>query len=58
MIRKAWAIMVSAGLLGSLYAGGDTDIAALQLGKQLMGPPVSVQNLTGKVVMVEFWGTH
>ena len=58
MFRKTLALVAAAALLGSLHASGDADIAALQLGKQLMGPPVTPKSLTGQVVMVEFWGTH
>ena len=62
MMRKALALLGTAALLGSLHAGEPTaegpDVAAIQLGKQLMGPPVSTESLTGKVVMIEFWGTH
>ena len=62
MIRKALALVSAATLLGSLYAGDTAtegpDVAAIQFGKQLIGPPISVSSLTGKVVMLEFWGIH
>lgn len=42
---------------GSALAA-DTDVSALKLGKVLLGSPVTVEDLRGNVVMVEFWGTH
>ncbi len=41
-----------------LGQAGETDISALTIGKIIVGPPVTTASLSGKVVMVEFWGTH
>ena len=65
MISKPLQLVVLAAALASLQAGGvetpggsGTDISTLELGKQLQGPPVSIQGLRGKAVMLDFWGTH
>jgi hypothetical protein len=42
----------------ALARAGETDLSALTLGKIILGPPVTTESLAGKVVMVEFWGTH
>ena len=42
----------------ALGAEGGTAVSTVSLGKQLLGPPVSRDSLQGKVVMIEFWGTH
>ena len=42
----------------ALAQAGETDLSALTLGKVIHGPPATTESLAGKVVMVEFWGTH
>lgn len=42
----------------ALARAGETDLSALTLGKIILGPPVTTASLSGKVVMVEFWGIH
>ncbi len=42
----------------ALAQAGETDLSSLNLGKVILGPPVPPESLVGKVVMVEFWGTH
>ncbi len=51
--------LVAALALALLSArAAESDLSSLTLGKSLMGPPATVQGLSGNVVMVEFWGTH
>ena len=59
MMRKS-LIAVSVLALGALAFGGasSTDVSTLTFGKVLMGPAVSQESLAGKVVLLEFWGTH
>lgn len=56
----SWKSMIPVPLLAvalCAWAGG-TDLSTLSLGRPVMGPPQSPESLLGKVVMVEFWGTH
>ena len=60
MIRKS-LIALSTLTLGALAfggVGGDSDLGSMTFGKQLMGPPTTLASVAGKVVLVEFWGTH
>ena len=55
--RKILSIVSALALAFSAGAAG-TDVSTLSLGKHVMGPPQTPESLLGKVVMVEFWGTH
>ena len=58
MTLKTLALCCAVALVGTLHAGGDADIASIQLGNQLQGPSVSAEGLRGKAVLLDFWGTH
>ena len=65
MIPKPLQLVVLAAALATLQAvgvetpgGNGSDVSTIELGKQLQGPPVSLQGLRGKAVMLDFWGTH
>lgn len=68
MSRKPLALLTLAVAFSSVHAGGEegdgtqrqsnADVSSIQLGRQLLGPPVSVEGLRGKAVLLEFWGTH
>ena len=60
MALRAPSLLLAATLLGPLAsgeeAGGGPDITRLRMDKQIQGSPVNLQGLSGKVVIVEFWG--
>ena len=55
--RKIWILTSVLAVSLCAWAGG-TDLSTLSLGRHVMGPPQTPESLLGKVVMVEFWGTH
>src|SRR5262245_39315915 len=44
--------------LAGSAAAADLSLKNLQLGEILYGPPVTAEQLTGRVVLVEHWGIH
>jgi hypothetical protein len=46
--------LVLAGAAGA----ADLSLKDLQLGEILYGPPVTAEQLAGRVVLVEHWGIH
>ncbi len=56
--RLAAPILVALSVLPlALIRARGTDLPALTFGKIIVGPPTTPESLSGKVVMVEFWGT-
>jgi hypothetical protein len=49
--------LAALALTGSV-AAADPTLKDLQLGEVLHGPPVTAEQLAGRVVLVEHWGIH
>ena len=45
-------------LLAALPARAGTDLSNVRLGSVVHGPEISLEDLAGQVVLVDFWGTH
>lgn len=55
----ALGLLVGLGLLGSASPGAQAaTLGSLKMGEYWYGPNLSLEDLKGRVVLVEFWGQH
>ncbi|GEM_PF-3414856 len=57
-MRRPFLLSLTLALGFSAFAGGDSDLDAVRLGRLVSGPALTIEQCKGNVVLLEFWGTH
>ena len=57
MRRTLLLCALTLGIAASAPAG-ESDLDSVTLGERICGPAVTLDDCRGKVVLLDFWGTH